>query len=303
MEKIKSIIKFWLKSSGFVEKYKKYYDGHPYKEGLVCAFEYIKDRFPKRGRTVIETDNENTYYVDNRMDNLSVSGSKMIKTGCFVSIINEGFYIVLQCEYESEKFTIPINDMLNSHIGYEYFSKSLYAYKLFEPQYINDTEDFLEIIFTMLSELQSYSSVYLCPQLYSFFTDTAFIDDFMKLYRSIPRDGYEIKVDKSTILTIVEKCGFIGKYYSKERFCRVEKQYGDVLLGYHIVFSYDLVNFIIYAKDEEQGLFFAPTIECYVDMFVNEKVKVLNFHSIEELQQIVSFMLSYIDVLGGYFIE
>ena len=303
MKKIESLITFWLNNSKYLDEFKKYYDEHQRNKALGCNLKLIKEDFQNRGRTVLEDEMTGKIYIDDGMSKTTTGGKEVVKTGCYISSVDNGFFIELRCEYKGDVFTEPVYTMLNDFSGREYFTENLYIYDDLNSDHRQDVEKFVFLILDMMGGIQKYSSVFLIDELMEFYTKTDFIKEFLNLYDSISRKGETIRIKKNDIISIVEKCGYKGKYNGKERFCTVEKKFGNVTLGYNIAFAYDIVEFIPYGLEGDVCFFYSTSITVYIKMFIDKDIKALRYHSLGELELIISFMLKYLDVLGGYFIE
>lgn len=207
--------------------------------------------------------------------------------------------MILYIEYGNEIYRKPLNQVLNEFLGEAYFTQNIFSINW------RESDEIKSLIVGSMGDIQEFSGLFLNMELYSFFTETNFINDYLKLNHEINNGTANMEINfsvkKDDILALASKFGYNGKYYSKERFCKVEKKIGNVILGYNISFSYNICTFIFYGRENDELLFFAPSVESYVKMFVKEKVKGIIFHSVDKLEKIFEFMLGYLDALASYF--
>lgn len=297
---IESVVKLWLKNSNFVDRFKEYYDSHHDFDGKEQHdVKYIRDELDYIGRPCSSTDDPDTYFVDNGMKYVNIRSRNMFRTGYYITANSNGYKMILYIEYGDEKYKKPLNQVLNEFLGEAYFTENIFSSNW------RESDEIKSLVVGSMGDIQEFSGLFLNRSLYSFFTETNFINEYLKLNHGI-NNGItggksSFKAKKDDILAIASRLGYEGKYYSKERFCNVEKKIGSVVLGYNISFSHNICIFIFYGKKNDELLFFAPSVESYVKMLVKEKVTGMIFHSIDELEKIFEFMLGYLDVLASYF--
>lgn len=297
---IENVVKLWLQNSNFLDKFKEYYDGHHNIYGKEQHdVKYIRDELDYIGRSCSNTDDPDTYFVDNGMKYVNIRSRDMFRTGYYITADCNGLKMILYIEYGDEKYKKPLNQALNEFLGEAYFTQNIFSSNW------RESDEIKSLIVGSMGDIQEFSGLFLNRSLYSFFTETNFINEYLKLNHEVNNgitDGeISFRVKKDDILALASKCGYEGKYYSKEHFCKAEKKSGSIVLGYNISFSHNICTFIFYGKKNDELLFFAPSVESYVKMFVKEKVTGIIFNSIDELEKIFEFMLGYLDVLASYF--
>lgn len=303
---IQSVISFWLDKSKFLNEYKKYYDSHHIKKrDKECDCESIWNRLTN----LLEhtgIDENDTYYVDSGFDR-SPLFYDIFKVGYYITANNNGFRLVLSVEYKGEKYTAPINDILNNHIKSDYFNDNIFAYdeRIFDENVSTDSMKLGDIILSSMAVLQKYSGMYINKQMYSFFTETKFIEEFIELSRICDRNeklcNTYYKPDKKDVLDILSECGYDGKYHHKENFYNIEKHSADITIGYNIWIKSGIIICIPYGIKGNEGIFFAPSMESFIMLFSNEKIVPLRCYSLDELKTCLSFMIKYLDILTSFF--
>lgn len=299
---IEKVVELWLTNSNFLSKYKNYYDAHHDNNGKEQHdVKYIRGELDHIGRLCNNTDDPDTYFVDNGMSCVNIRFRDMFKTGYFITANCNGYRIILHIEYCGKVYTKSVNQLLNEYLGKDYFTQNIFSNNW------RESDEIMSLIVSSMGDIQEFSGLILNKSLFLFFTETNFINEYLKLNHKINNGKIngktEFKIKKDEILSLVSKFGYEGKYYNKERFCKVEKKIGDIILGYNISFSYNICTFIFYGRKNDELMFLAPSIESFIKMFVKEKVYGLNYYSIDELRKIFKFMFGYLDVMALYFCD
>jgi len=297
---IASIIQHFLKYSSFVKEFKEYYDSHHIKcDKEQYDVRYIKERLEIRGRTCIDSDDPNVYFVDNGVKCVTIHWDKKVKTGCYINGSNQGYRFTLKIEYENEVYERPLYDILNEYMEEEYFTDNIFSYNW------RESDEIITFIVTLLSGIQQLSGIFFYKELYSFFSKSDFVEKYLELSNKcklIEYTGYtKYKPDKEEILKILSELGYEGNYNIKERFCRVIKEKNGLIIGYNISFAYDTVTFIPFGQKDGKGLFAAPSMAALVQFFSSDNVSGLRYQSYEELKFLIKIMLGYLDDIIGCF--
>lgn len=195
-------------------------------------------------------------------------------------------------------FKAPLNDILNEYLGRIRFTRGI----------IICDRDELKNVFKSMGTGANYLRCYIadmsCTEYYEFLTKTDFLKKYEQLNILCSRDDINFKVDRKYILSLLGQYdGFFVKYYSGERFYEIKKSVGEVEIGYNVQIRYNtLINFIIWGRRNNELIFAAPSVESLVKNHGSgNKLRSLQFHSIDELKSIFDFMLKYLDVLASYF--
>lgn len=218
--------------------------------------------------------------------------------GYEVYISGDEFTFVLIINYNGDKFITPLNDIVNEYSGESRYTRGINIYDYSS----------LKRIFRNLciggNILRKYIVDMSCCEYYKFLTQTDFLYEYEKLNLLCTRNNTEFSIDNSYVLYMLREYKNISvKYISSEKFFRVKKIIGDVEIGYNIEIRYKtLINFIIWGKRNDDTIFAESSVEILVrNHGSGQKLKSLNFHSIDELKGIFDFMMKYLDILGSFF--
>lgn len=83
---IESVVKLWLQNSNFLDKFKEYYDVHHDNCGKEQHdVEYIRNELDYIGRSCSDTDDPDTYFVDNGMEHVNIRSRNMFRAGYYIT--------------------------------------------------------------------------------------------------------------------------------------------------------------------------------------------------------------------------
>ena len=195
-------------------------------------------------------------------------------------------------------FRASVNDIFNDFIGEEKFTRGIV---------IRDFDELKRVFAVMSFGLFGLSQfiVGLYPAEYlDFLKNTDFLEKYEQMNLLCNRDASTYQKDeKRSVRKMLEKYdGVTVKYYSADKFYKVSKTFGNYVVSLEVEIRYkSLLSFCMGIRLNGE-LLYVSTANNWVEKYGSGKhLHSLQFQSTEELQNMIDFMMKYLDIFASYY--